>query len=320
MSFRISHSTAAGIPLVQLHDDSLSTTVSIIPHAGAMLHGFSTVMDGQVVNVIDHYPDATNLDRELSLSYKSSKLSPFPCRIEKGRYSFEGKAYQFDRLFPDGSAIHGLLFDRPFEVTRQDVTSFMATAVFQYDYPADDAGYPFPYRCVISYALFPGNKLQLQTTISNTGSQKIPIGDGWHPYFQLGGQVDQWTLKFPADGMLEFNDQLLPTGRMLEADDFRSGIVIGDRQLDNCFLLDANSPGPVCTLGRPETGWSIDFFTDGQYPFLQLYIPPHRQSIAIENLSMAPNGFHNQMGVTILDPGESKTLTVFYQLNTGETA
>ena len=50
------------------------------------------------------------------------------------------------------------------------------------------------------------------------------------------------------------------------------------------------------------------------YPYLQLYTPDHRGSIAIENLSGAPNCFNNKMGLHILQPQEVWKLETSYQL------
>jgi aldose 1-epimerase len=46
---------------------------------------------------------------------------------------------------------------------------------------------------------------------------------------------------------------------------------------------------------------------------LQVFIPDHRQSIAIENLSSAPDSFNNKMGLVILPPGQSRSFKVFYR-------
>ncbi|MFT4023706.1 MAG: hypothetical protein QM664_07985 [Flavihumibacter sp.] len=320
MSFRISAGTASGIPLVYLHDDSTRTEIAIAPAHGAMLHGFSFPVQGAVHNIIDHYLDETDVDRNLSLSFKSSKLSPFPCRIPEGRYRFNNKDYQFEKLFPDGTAIHGLLFNKPFTETSKTVTDFMASAQFDYAYRADDAGYPFNYDCRIDYTLFSNQLLQVKTTLSNQGREAIPMADGWHPYFSLGGKVDGYRLQFAAEGMLEFDEKLIPTGHVLPVDDFRNGALLNDRQLDNCFVLGKPGSNPVCRLSNPENGISVSFETDGRYPYLQLYIPPHRRSIAIENLSAAPNAFNNGIGLISLAPGASCAFTVYYRINTGETA
>jgi aldose 1-epimerase len=50
-----------------------------------------------------------------------------------------------------------------------------------------------------------------------------------------------------------------------------------------------------------------------------LYIPGDRKSIAIENLSSAPDSFNNRMGLVTLDPGEEKAFTLHYTIKTEET-
>jgi aldose 1-epimerase len=47
-----------------------------------------------------------------------------------------------------------------------------------------------------------------------------------------------------------------------------------------------------------------------------LYTPDHRKSIAIENLSAAPNCFNNKMGLHIMQPQAIWNLETSYQLIT----
>jgi aldose 1-epimerase len=70
----------------------------------------------------------------------------------------------------------------------------------------------------------------------------------------------------------------------------------------------------VCHLRNPENGWELLFFAEKQYPYLQIYTAPHRKSIAIENLSGAPDCLNNDMGLIILEPGQSQTFTLSYQV------
>ncbi len=70
---------------------------------------------------------------------------------------------------------------------------------------------------------------------------------------------------------------------------------------------------PSCELFNPENRLKISFYPSNNYPYLQIYTPPHRQSIAIENLSAAPDSFNNQMGLTLLAAGDSQTFTVHYR-------
>jgi aldose 1-epimerase len=190
-----------------------------------------------------------------------------------------------------------------------------ASVQLKYTYKKDDAGYPFEYRCEIRYTLMPGNLLEVQTTIINLHNESIPLSDGWHPYFKLGGMIDEWMLRFNASSILEFNESLVPTGKLLNYNSFIEERSLQGVELDNSFLLNKAADYAACTLYNPFNNLSVSFFPDGTYPYLQIYTPPARKSIAIENLSGAPNCFNNKMGLIQLLPGHSKTFTVYYKTN-----
>ena len=105
---------------------------------------------------------------------------------------------------------------------------------------------------------------------------------------------------------------MIPTGGYLRDSTFTEGALIGDTKLDNGFLL-SGAAGPFCTLKNPDTGLAVTFLCQINYPFLQLYIPDHRKSITIENLSGAPDAFNNGIGLTTLRPGEEKEFLVEIQ-------
>lgn len=316
MRFRISHSVTNGISLVHLHDEELSVIASIAPDHGAMLHAFIVNTTEGPCNVISNYQSEEEITQLLNRSYKSSKLSPFPCRINQAKYSWEGHNYEFSEKFPDGTAIHGLLYNKPFSISAQTVTDFMASVAFEFHYKAEDPGFPFYYKCTIRYTLLPGQVLQLQTTITNLHQQTIPMADGWHPYFSFGKPIDECYLQFPSAGMVEFNQQLIPTGNFLPFSEFNEGKAIGQLELDNCFLVDPEAGQPVCVFSDPAQKIAIRFITDEQYPYLQIYTPPDRRSIAIENLSAAPDCFNNKIGLLLMEPGTEKTFTLHYEIIT----
>ena len=315
MSFSIRHSQEQGFDLVHLHDDESGTVATILPGYGAILHGLTVRLhNGGFINVIDSYANLSELQAQISRSYKGCKLSPWPCRIRNGKYRLESKDYQFSHLFGDGTAIHGLLFDKPFPVTEESATDHSATVVLQHAYKKDDPGYPFEYDCQVRYILHAEGALEIITTVTNLDKTVIPISDGWHPYFQLGGKIDGWKLQFHSAAIVEFDAQLVPTGKLIQYNEFETSRAIGDTALDNCFSLKPDLVSAACEIFQPETGLSISFFPDSSYPYLQIYTPPSRTSIAIENLSGAPDCFNNKMGLTLLQPGHSQIFTVRYKV------
>jgi aldose 1-epimerase len=287
-----------------------------MPEYGGLLHEFIIADNGSTHNFIDYYPDSQALQQELDRSYKSAKLSPFVCRINNGRYTYANQEYEFAKKFSDGSAIHGLLFNKHFELTEQFVNEQNACVTLRYHYEGDDPGYPFEYSCSVSYTLDCNKTLQIVTTVENLDNKTIPLADGWHPYFKLGGKVNDWTLRFSSTKQMEFDDHLIPTGKFIEDERFHSAKEIGEAAFDNCFLLEHFSADkPVCEVINKEKALQLQIFADQGYPYLQIYIPPERESIAIENLSGAPDCFNNRMGLLTLVPGEKTSFKLRYRVN-----
>jgi aldose 1-epimerase len=316
MSFLIRHLQEHGLDLINIEDESNGTVVCLLPGFGAILHTFTVrTPDGSAFNVIDSYTDLDELKSDLARSFKGPKLSPFPCRIRDGKYQFEGKDYHFSRLFGDGNAIHGLIFDRPFSILEEATSDHSGTVVLEYSYRKEDPGYPFNYDCQVRYILHADSLLEVVTSVTNADQTVIPIADGWHPYFQLGGKIDEWRLQFYSEAILEFDQQLIPTGRLLQYDRFETPRQIGDTFLDNCFSLKPDLVSAACEIRNPESGLTVSFFPDAGYPYLQIYTPPARTSIAVENLSGAPDCFNNKMGLTLLSPGHSQIFTARYKVS-----
>jgi aldose 1-epimerase len=313
MKFQVKAFEENGISGIRLSDLSTGTVADVLPGHGMLLHGFRIPVDGSLFNVIDNYSTAAELQSFIDLSYKSCKLSPFACRIPGGKYEFGGERYEVQKKFYDGSSIHGLLSNRGFKVINSTFDDHRALVTGSYEYANEDPGYPFSYRCEITYTLQHQNSLTVDTTVTNLSSHSIPMADGWHPYFQLGSLVDDCVLQFNSATMLEFDERLVPTGKKISYPDFESPAKIGGRKLDNCFQLTLFESGTCCVIADPS-GLTLLIGTDRKYPFLQIYIPDHRKSIALENLSGAPDCFNNKMGLIELEPGSSERFTVNYRI------
>ena len=315
MRYSICQCKENGLNLVFLKDEKSGTEVAVLPEFGALLHGFSIHTGQGLVNIVDHYNSYEQAKGKIDATFKSARLSPFTCRVAEGKYCFEGKSYRFKKKFADGSAIHGLLYNKPFSLISESASESSAFLTLEYHYDQDDEGYPFQYSCQVRYELFAENLLLIQATVSNLSERRIPIADGWHPYFVLGGKVDDWLMHFNASHMVSFDDNLIPTGELKEFDDYKEPRRIGPAFMDNCFVLDSDNALPSCELFNPENKLKISFFPDKSYPYLQIYTPEDRKSIAIENMSGAPDCFNNHMGLLLLEPGNSQSFTVYYQLS-----
>jgi aldose 1-epimerase len=315
--FTIQRKKEAGFDKIILQNDETKNYAAIAPACGAVLLEFVAKQNNIPFNVIDGYKSAEEFKNQLAeKGFKGCKLSPFVCRLNQSRFTFADKEYVIEKQksSPNKHAIHGLIYDKSFEVISETANDKEAAVTMKYEYRADDPGYPFNYDCIVTWRLEKNNKLTVITECVNKDEGLIPIQDGWHPYFTLGDTINNLDLEFQSLKMVEFNTELLPTKKLIDYTRFTTIEKLGDRFLDNCFVLDSQECQPLCVLRNADKKIEIQLLPDESYPYLQVYTPPHRKSIAIENLSGAPDGFNNNMGVTTLEPGQSSLFKTSYKI------
>lgn len=313
--FSVNTNTDSGFNKIILQDDVTGTAVTIIPSCGAVLYAFTVLHNGSLLNVIDGYNNEADFKTNVAAKgFKSCKLSPFACRINNAAYNFNKKDYTIQKFLLNGSALHGLLYDVVFTVTKIWADEKSAAVTLLHQYTGTDKGYPFTYDCEVLYELKAANTLTITTTIINKAKDEIPVQDGWHPYFTFGGAIDELQLEFQSKEMLEFNAALIPTGKLLPYEEFGSLKKLGAAEFDNCFTVNFAECQPLCVLRDKAQKIQLEILPDRSYPYLQIYTPPHRKSIAIENLSAAPDAFNNEMGLITLAPESSAHFTTTYKV------
>ncbi len=309
MSFEILIDTSAIHPVIRLKDNVSGGEAEIYTFGG-LLNAFTVPINGELINVVGGFESVDDAVQNITSGFKSAKLSPFVCRMNKGAYAFHHHPYQVQKHFLLGHAIHGLIYDAVYEITGHTADDSGAAVTLSHQYKGMDPGYPFAYHISITWELKRGNRLQVSTTMDHDHATAIPMADGWHPYFSIGGKVDEWILQFSASKQLEYDSELLPTGNKLMDERFLNGASLRDIVLDNGFEFDEVGNTNHCILRNDRIKLTIE--PDNSYPVLQVYTPSHRESIAIENLSGAPDNFNNGMGLVLLAPGEKKVFRTCY--------
>ena len=279
---------------------------------GALLNAYAICRaDGSLFNCIDGYPSPAAAPHHIRDRFQSAKLSPFACRIRHAAYRFAGQDYTDIGTFRvAGHSAHGLLYDAVFRITAGGSDNLAAWVELAHDYPGS-AGYPFPYRLTVRYALSEQG-LSVQSRADNLGTAALPIVDGWHPYFTLGGSADNWTLALNSRERLVFDHDLVPNGQTIADERFTAPARLAGIELDNSFML-ADTMQAACRLNG--NGLALEIFAEQNYPIMQVYLPDERNSIALENLSGAPDAFNNGIGLHTLAPGQSQTFALRYQLS-----
>jgi len=236
-------------------------------------------------------------------------LAPFPGRINKGRYSFDGQDYELTLNERSGEhAIHGFVRSLHWDVITQSESAITIGVATQ---PV--SGYPFAIRLQLRYSLSEAG-LEVVASAENLSTKCAPFAIGYHSYFVTGDDfVDTCTVMVPFDRVLEF-DALIPNGTILDvADagvDFRTPNVIGTQIIDNCFVSPRGSK-PVVRLSGQSL--EVDVWMDAAaYPNCVLFTGDtlvegrRRRALAIEPMSCTSDGFnHPEWGLTKLNPGET---------------
>lgn len=305
MSFDIQITAIDHFEQVTLKESNTGNSISICTKGG-LLNEWLIDGNRSIINGNDFTSGWGNFEMN---GFKSGKMSPFSCRLENGQYQHLDQHYKIEKFYLGEHALHGIQYDAKYSIESTKLTEDAASVVLVYHYKGTDKGYPFPYSIHLHWILKSNHLITVSTTITNHHDQPIPIMDGWHPYFTMGAKVNEYTLQFKNKGKIEYNQNLLPTGTIQEDNTFNECTQIGELHLDDCWLIDDQSPSCTIQLEKEK----IIVTPISNYPYLQVYTPDDRKSIAIENLSAAPNCFNNKMGLHIVKPHQSWVLATSYQ-------
>ena len=311
MRFTISISSLDNDAIINLNDSQNEVSAEILSY-GALLNKFTiTNANKEPFNIKETFIDVADARNRLATWFNGARLSPFVCRLNLGEYKIDNKEYKIEKFYMGRHAIHGLLFDADYKVVHTNADEEAASVTLLYSYQATDKGYPFAFDSYITYTLTENNHLRISSDIINKSDIAIPFNEGWHPYFNLPGNSNDWDLQINSTISYEFNEEMIPTGNTIEDKRFLQHQQIGDTHLDNCYQITDYS-NPSCILGNSE--YSLSIYLQPSMPFLQVFTPDHRNSIAIESLSSIPNSFNNGIGLVWIKPEETKTFETVYVL------
>jgi len=296
MRFKVAINQQQAHPVIHLTDTNTDCTAEIFAFGG-LLNAFHIPMNGILFNCIDGFESVKQAEEKITNAFKSAKISPFVCRLQNGTYSYNGQSHKIHKNYLGNHALHGLIYDAVYELGNITQSEEAAAISMTYQYQKNDPGYPFEYTIRLHWELRANNYLSVTTSISHQNDGPITYADGWQPYFTLGGPVDQYQLQFDANTQLEFDEALIPTGKKLKDTRFEQKNSLANIFLDNSFEL---APNGKCVLSN--NGLQLEIVPDQHYSILQVYTPPHRNSIAIENLTGAPDNFNNGIGLLMLFP------------------
>ena len=279
---------------VIITNESLNLNSSIYPNLGASIQQLKS-------NGIDIIDGITNDEKGLKLyksKFNSSFLFPSPNRIADGKYNFNGVDYQLECNETGlNNSLHGHIYNKSFQVSKIEASENQASVTFSYTNNGTVQGFPFQYLLDITYT-FSKNALSINFKVINIGKQEFPFGLGWHPYFNAKNLASS-TLNFNGDKKYILDEQMIPQQETQLP--FKTPLTLGETFLDDCFLIKK----PETTFKCNEYKIEIDFTSETEKSYLQVYTPDTRNCIAIEPMTCAPNSFNNKNGLLTLKPNET---------------
>lgn len=260
---------------------------------------------------------------EIRPMYRGATLAPWPNRIVDGSYSFEGVPYQLPlNEIERQHALHGLTPWLNFSVLEHNENTALLAATIE-----PQSGYPWRIRIHCRFTLNQHGLTQT-VTATNLSAQTAPYGLCPHPYLVAGaGKANDWLLQLPAERVFTVTqprlipDRLLPVEHEATRFDFRRLRSIQDTVLDHAFtglsrnahhrtevrLLTTSGTGVGMSWG-PELAW-VQVYTSDTAQDSPSTVLSHRNSVAIEPMTCAPNAFRlgTEFGLVLLAPQETHT-------------
>lgn len=286
---------------------------AVVSPWGASLRRYLLINDrGQETNLVWGYSGSSN-----KRGGQGDVLIPFPGRVRDGRYTFDGQSLQLECNDKEGpNAIHGFVRNLPWQI--RDVCANRVMFEIELDAAIyEKRGYPFSLAISVTYSLGPTG-LACSFTVKNIGTHRAPVGVGFHPYFTTGTSfIDDAKLQIPGSACLEFNERLVPTGKILNvagtAWDYRRLRAIGPQRFNHCYVqLERDTQGlATASLQHTESGRAIDITMDSAFSALVVYTgdaitDAPRAAVAIEPMTCASDAFnHPEWGLRRLLPAET---------------
>ena len=293
---------------IHLTHGDLHLTVSAY---GASLRGLTRGEGASAKPIVTSYQGAKN-----KVGGQGDVLIPYPGRVNRGAYIFEGQQYQLPLNDKEGpNSIHGFLRSVIWDVVKQtgDTVTF-ETSIDGGEYA--DRGYPFSLQAQVTYALG-RDGMACSYAIKNVGDRTAPVAVGFHPYFTVGSEtIDNDVLQAPFEGKLEFNGDLIPTGKILPVSgtdfDFIEPRTIGKVEINACYVQPLRDPDGRLrvSLRSAVSGDAVVVWMDESFDYVVLYsgdvLPDdhRRRALAIEPMTCASDAFNrHEWGLVSLAPG-----------------
>jgi aldose 1-epimerase len=235
----------------------------------------------------------------------SFPLVPYSNRIGHAAFEWDGKIHTLARNFsPETNAIHGVGFERPWQVQGGTSDSVLLKLLHQ-----PDAGWPWPFEARQRITIAE-RELTLDLTAINLASRPVPLAFGHHPYFPQRGA----SLTFRARGVWMVGDDGLPSERVKTggAFDFSRPTPVEGCAIDHCFT---GWTGPAC-ISWLEKPYALEIAASWTLPCAVVYIKQGAEGFCFEpvpHINNALNLHDREPAMPVAAPGETFRASIHFR-------
>lgn len=276
---------------LELRSDELE--VVLLPELGGRIHrlrAFGTDLLRTPADPAHHAEDP--------FFWGAYVMAPWCNRAQAGPMRIAGRTVDLPANFADGSAIHGQVFARPWQVGADGSLHVIGGG--------DGDGWPWQYE-VVGLVTLEGPTLTCDYRLVNRSDGSMPAGLGLHPWFRR-----PVALRIAAE-------EVYPANTASARDPIP---VAGAHDLRVARVPDAGLDGTWTALAAPciELAWgpagiSASIEVDAERTLVAVATPGLLDAVAVEPQTHAPDGLRRLSdgepdAVALLAPGESLSLTV----------
>ena len=225
-------------------------------------------------------------------------LVPFAGRITGSRFDFGGRSIALPPNFlPEPDVIHGYGWRAQWQVSEQSDTAITLT------HECNALEWPTSYTAHQTLRLG-AHALELEMSVTNTGSNAMPAGLGWHPYFPVDGAEVRSHVS--AIWRPEHAAATPQPEALSDADNLNTAQRVSDLSLDHCFT----SAKAETVLNWPARNLQIKMTASDIFGHLVAYTPAEAPYFCVEPISHVPDAVNlqnppKQTGLRVLQAGQT---------------
>jgi aldose 1-epimerase len=288
----------------ELRFASDSVELTVLPEVGARWHRLRAFGHDLL-----RTPDDLEEHVRDTFFWGAYPMAPWCGRIDAGSYLVNERRVSFEPNFPDGTAIHGQVYDVPWDVEGDGA------------FRVDGGGNSWPWRYEARFNVeVRGSQLVLTYRLTNRSDGPMPGGIGVHPWY-----LKPLDVAVPATGVLTPNQKIpaVPTPVSGEFDLRRLRPMPPDLDATWTDLTE-----PEMELRWPALGLRATIRAETSTLYVVAASPEHLPAVAFEQQTHAPQAIRRILNgepgaPEMLEPGSTLTLRLvlsFEQLGAGGRA